>query len=270
MSNKIAVGIATAYIFLWTWSGFAVGNTNRPFIVVSPPKSGTHLIGKSLSMIVEAPVTYFLGTDLPNDEKIVEYIESIRAKEEFVVGHPINEGVIQLLLERNYKIIFVQRDPRDILMSALHYIRAGCWGNPPVTQLSDINEQIEDMITGWYTGWRYLDWGFLSFERGVLPIPHDLLFVSHFEDLVGAKGGGSDDRQRQIVFDLAAFLEVESPQTMARVDNIVSQIFGNTITFFRGQAGGWKKDFTERHKALFKEHYNDLLIRLGYETDDQW
>jgi hypothetical protein len=38
----------------------------------------------------------------------------------------------------------------------------------------------------------------------------------------------------------------------------------------KGTSGDWKNHFTESHKAYFKQHYNDLLITLGYETDDRW
>lgn len=38
----------------------------------------------------------------------------------------------------------------------------------------------------------------------------------------------------------------------------------------KGVAGDWRNHFNEEHIALFKENFNDLLIRLGYETDDRW
>jgi len=38
----------------------------------------------------------------------------------------------------------------------------------------------------------------------------------------------------------------------------------------KGQAGDWKNHFNERHKQLFKSHYGDILVRAGYETDNNW
>jgi hypothetical protein len=41
-------------------------------------------------------------------------------------------------------------------------------------------------------------------------------------------------------------------------------------TFRTGKVGGWKERFTLEHKRLFKEVSGDLLLRLGYEKDNDW
>jgi hypothetical protein len=38
----------------------------------------------------------------------------------------------------------------------------------------------------------------------------------------------------------------------------------------KGQAGDWANHFTDAHIAAFKERHNELLIRLGYETNPDW
>jgi hypothetical protein len=43
-----------------------------------------------------------------------------------------------------------------------------------------------------------------------------------------------------------------------------------SATFRSGKSGTWRQYFTEEHKRLFKEVAGDLLIRLGYETDNDW
>jgi len=40
--------------------------------------------------------------------------------------------------------------------------------------------------------------------------------------------------------------------------------------FRKGVSGDWKNHFSREHADLFKKEYADLLIRLGYEQDDQW
>lgn len=38
----------------------------------------------------------------------------------------------------------------------------------------------------------------------------------------------------------------------------------------KGEAGDWKNHFTEKHCNYFKQNFNDLLIKLGYETTIKW
>jgi sulfotransferase 6B1 len=41
-------------------------------------------------------------------------------------------------------------------------------------------------------------------------------------------------------------------------------------TFRSGKTGSWKQYFTDEHKSLFKEVAGDLLVRLGYEGNNDW
>ena len=43
-----------------------------------------------------------------------------------------------------------------------------------------------------------------------------------------------------------------------------------TSFFRKGTAGDWKNYFTERDKEIYKEAAGDLLIKLGYERDNNW
>jgi hypothetical protein len=40
--------------------------------------------------------------------------------------------------------------------------------------------------------------------------------------------------------------------------------------FRKGQAGDWRNHFTPRHVRFFKDHYGDLLLKLGYEANSEW
>jgi len=40
--------------------------------------------------------------------------------------------------------------------------------------------------------------------------------------------------------------------------------------FRKGEPGDWKNHFTNKHKIFFKKRYGDLLIKLGYEKDNNW
>jgi hypothetical protein len=41
-------------------------------------------------------------------------------------------------------------------------------------------------------------------------------------------------------------------------------------TYRSGKTGGWREHFTDEHKRLFKDVAGDLLVRLGYESSNDW
>ena len=41
-------------------------------------------------------------------------------------------------------------------------------------------------------------------------------------------------------------------------------------TFRSGKTGGWKQYFDGDHKKLFKDIAGDLLMKLGYESSNDW
>jgi hypothetical protein len=41
-------------------------------------------------------------------------------------------------------------------------------------------------------------------------------------------------------------------------------------TFRKGKPGNWQEHFTELNKSAFKSQAGDLLVRLGYETGNDW
>lgn len=44
----------------------------------------------------------------------------------------------------------------------------------------------------------------------------------------------------------------------------------SSVRFRKGVAGDWENVFTERDKRIFKEQAGDLLVRLGYENNNDW
>jgi len=38
----------------------------------------------------------------------------------------------------------------------------------------------------------------------------------------------------------------------------------------KGVAGDWGNHFNQEHRRFFKDNYNDLLIKLGYEKSSNW
>jgi hypothetical protein len=45
---------------------------------------------------------------------------------------------------------------------------------------------------------------------------------------------------------------------------------GRSPTFRSGKAGGWRTQFSQENKQIFKDIAGDLLIQLGYESNHDW
>ena len=88
----------------------------------------------------------------------------------------------------------------------------------------------------------------------------------HFEDLV-------NNRATTLNKIIDHFL-VRVPLTTPRktiLDSLESSINpSKSPTFRSGKTGEWRKHFTDEHKKIFKDVAGDLLIRLGYEKDNNW
>ena len=103
---------------------------------------------------------------------------------------------------------------------------------------------------------------------------HSLLI--RFENLVGEKGGGSLNSQLEELKKIATFLNI--PLSQDALSLIADELYGiesiqNTAlaaTFREGKIGAWRNTFKKEHKEEFKKRFNEYLIALGYEENDQW
>ena len=107
----------------------------------------------------------------------------------------------------------------------------------------------------------------MSLFLPLLESPYTL--TVRFENLVGARGGGSDAVQRNEIEKIAAHLGMRL--TPDDIDCVIEKAFNpKSPTFRKGLIGDWKSHFTPEHKDAFKRVAGQLLIDLGYEKDFEW
>jgi len=88
----------------------------------------------------------------------------------------------------------------------------------------------------------------------------------HFEDLINDRAATLN----HIIDRFIASVPLEAPRRLI-FESLESSINpSRSPTFRSGKTGEWKRQFTEEHKQIFKNVAGDLLIRLGYEKDDNW
>jgi hypothetical protein len=101
----------------------------------------------------------------------------------------------------------------------------------------------------------YLDW-----------LNQPEVLTIHFEDLI-------QDRVQTLNRIIDHFLARVPLQTSRQLilDSLESSINPTKSPTFRsGKTGEWKKHFTDEHKRIFKDVAGDLLVKLGYEENNDW
>lgn len=182
-------------LFLGLFGLSELNATVQPFIVVTPEKTGTHLLTKALERLVDLKTKNYWESYTLKEKELLQLLQEAKAEGAFLQMHALpTKTIIKTLRKHNYKVIFLMRDPRDVVVSLYHAIEGG-WAYGPYKlsngygRLSP-SKKINELITGRKYGnctpkdiiGRRMPW-----------IYQDAKFVCtvYFENLVGEKGGGT-------------------------------------------------------------------------------
>lgn len=237
------------------------------FVVFSPPKCGTHLVAKVISLMLQCEPTYHLQS-LGASEEFLRKCEDAYERNSFVISHNLDKETVSSLLRQGYKIIFTLRDPRDQLISMADWMQEGQWDWFPVAKMENIEAKITELITGKRYKFRSYENCMGKSVKLLTKLPESQCYTTRFESLVGPEGGGDAADQLQEILNIAAFLEINIGIDTA--EELAGKIFGGTSTFRKGQIGVWKERLTEEQKRTYKRLYGRTLIKLGYEKGMSW
>lgn len=261
-------------LFFLTFSVFSFGQdlnsdikTEKTF-VLSMAKGGTHLLGKLLqNLLPHGSIHSIPWTELHN-------LSNIHSK--VLVAHlasPYNYLSSDPFFHTFFSNgIILIRDPRDVVISAVHWIASGkaqssSWWTP-LSKEKFSSLSFKDQITEIIKSKNDRTGISASIESALLWSKNPSVYVCRFEDLVGPKGGGSKEKQQRAILAIAQQLGIPLSDQQAII--IGESLFGDTHTFREGSIGSWKKDFTHYHKTLFKDLMGQGLLDLGYELDNDW
>jgi len=186
----------------------------------------------------------------------------------FINAHCVyTPELAELFREEGMRMVCILRDPRDVAVSQMHYIkqREQHFAHEGYMALPSDRERLLVSIQGGELDGReieplgerygqFLKWGR---EGGAEMV--------RFEDLVGPLGGGSEEAQRLAVERVATHLGIPVDERTMR--SVKEGLFGVGRTFRRGQVGGWREEFTAEHERALGDSVGPLLAELGYEAD---
>ncbi len=287
--------------------GELLKNTPNKVMLITIPKSGTHLLEKCLYIIDSEHLNY----DYNEKFNFEARWKKNKGKDHVPPNHwkgPFHPSVVHLrflsiqknysdskiayknhlyfhgdyndfLDSKNFKKILLLRDPRAILVSFANMVKEGFEPDHKI----DFEDLLLDLIDGRQKN--YIPWassrhpaypliwevGICNFYRLYLPFmgTKNCLTV-RFENLIGVKGNGTNELQLNEIKQIAQHVGVALSDT--KVAEIMHSLFGESATFNQGTIDGWKKYFTPVVKEAFKTFSgaNELLITLGYEKDANW
>ena len=165
---------------------------------------------------------------------------------------------------------FIYRDPRDVLVSHVFFateMYEGHGMHEHYKSLPDFSERLKVAITGIERdGMRMV-----SVKRRYdsvfrwRELPH--VMGIRFEDMINNRDATLNAMLDEVE---KTGYKIPTPREVALSVLVEAIQPGKSHTFRSGKTGGWREYFTEEHKKLFKDVAGDLLVRLGYEKNNDW
>ena len=246
------------------------------------PKSGTHLLTQALSGMtkvgpaVESGLPAVVMFDGPSG--ILRPLERIMVDlRRFLPGdigyghlHAIPE-IMVFMRQAQMATYFILRDPRDVVVSHVHYVTEMAPNHVHHLYYTQELHSFDERLRVSILGRPELGTAFPDIRARFAPylpwLDQPDVLTLHFEDFIHQRRAALGQ-----VLDFAVQrgfpLQAEHAEAVTVLEHSINP--QRSPTFRQGRTGGWRAQFTDEHKQLFKAVSGDLLTRLGYETDDDW
>jgi hypothetical protein len=247
---------------------------------ISFPKSGTHLLDQILlgfsnvapfSKRVHSFYAEYEGESgiKRSPEQALAWLDSLRPLDVASAHLFTRTEAIKRVCSPAFVPYFIFRDPRDVVVSHVFYItdmEVRHAHHQYYQSLPDFNARLTVSILGRPD----TDIEFSNIADRFAPylawLDHDETLTIHFEDLI-------HDRLAtltRIMDHLLVRAPLPAPRQLILNSLETSINPKKSPTFRSGKTGEWKKYFTDEHKKIFKDAAGDLLVKLGYEKNNDW
>ena len=255
-------------------------NDVPPIFGNSKPKSGSHLLLQVLAgMCQTAPYKYVerepIRTITKDGRRKTEdeILKELKRIPRGVIGWgyvDASPGNVAFLCQPNRVNYFIYRDPRDLLISQVFFATDmyeehemhGYYNSLP-----DFGERLKIAITGIDRDGLYMASVKQRYEGVFKWLEQKNMLCIRFEDLINNR-----DATLDAMLDEVEKTGHKIPTPRERALSILVQAIqpNKSHTFRSGKTGAWKEHFKEEHKKLFKDVAEDLLVKLGYEKNNDW
>ena len=250
--------------------------TGPRIFVNSIPKAGTHLLTAELERFpelqnsrlhLETSRIKVPGQRTPEGYPMIDRAKVARAlshvrKGQFFSAHVLwSQEIEDLVTANGTAMVFMVRDPRDVLLSRLHYVLGlrRHWLHPYLTtQFDNAADRLRVLING---NPEPLVVSLRATLEGFLPwLQRPNVLTVRFEDLVGARGGGSAEAKLAALEAIARHCGL----VPAHLQELAASSSGATATLRKGQIGGWREEMPPEILREIEQGCGDLLEAYGY------
>jgi len=271
------IGKTTQAILRWRRFSF---NDAPPVFGNSKPKSGSHLLLQILNGFTQImPYRYVDANPVRTITKDGRRRSSdkILSELEKIPGGVIGWGYLEVTKENvsflassgrvNY---FIYRDPRDMLISQVFfatdmYEEHGM--HAYYKSLPDFGARLRVAITGIERDGLRMVSVKKRYEGVFQWLEQKNVLCIRFEDLINKRDATLNAMLAEVE---KTGYRIPTPREKALSVLVEAIQPKKSHTFRSGKTGGWRDHFTDDHKKLFKDVAGDLLVRLGYETSNDW
>ncbi|NQU29581.1 MAG: sulfotransferase domain-containing protein [Anaerolineae bacterium] len=261
------------------WRRLSFGEA-PPIFGNSKPKSGSHLLLQILNGFTKImPYTYTAAEPVRTIRKeggrrsAKEVAVDLAAIYPAVIGWGYVEASpenLAILCHEGRVNYFIYRDPRDMLISQAFFatdMHTGHGMHAYYQSLPDFDARLKVAIMG-------IDQDGLKMvsvrERyaGVFEwLNQPRVMCIRFEDLINDR-----DATLNAMLDEIEKTGYQIPTPREEAIAILVEAINpkKSHTFRSGKTGGWRDHFSEENKDIFKEVAGDLLLKLGYEENNDW
>jgi hypothetical protein len=261
------------------WKRFSFDDV-PPIFGNSKPKSGSHLLLQILNgftrimpyRYVEAEPVRTITKDgrRRTKEEILGELEKLPRGVigwGYVEAAPENVAVLCQPGRVNY---FIYRDPRDMLVSQVFFatdMHEEHGMHAYYKSLPDFGARLKAAITGVEEDGLKMVSVSQRYEGVFQWLEQKNVLCLRFEDLINSRNAALSS-----MLDEVEKTGYQIPTPREKALSILAEAIQpkKSHTFRSGKTGGWREFFTEEHKRIFKDVAGDLLVRLGYEKNNNW
>jgi hypothetical protein len=251
-----------------------------PIFGNSKPKSGSHLLLQILNGFTQIMPYRYIAADpirtIAKDgrrkttEEVLGELENLSSG---VIGWGYVEATpenVAFLCKPDRVNYFIYRDPRDMLVSQVFFatdMHEEHGMHEYYNSLPDFSERLKVAITGIDRDGLYMVSVKQRYEGVFQWLEQKYVMCICFEDLIDKRDATLNAMLDEVE---KTGYKIRTPREKALTVLLEAIQPRKSRTFRSGKTGGWREHFTQEHKDLFKDVAGDLLVRLGYEKNNDW